>query len=230
MQEDKIKNSVTGIVYTEDTGSRIWAGISQNRETDSKRRTVKSSTRKAVFGMTKAAIALACIAGVIVLVNTGNNSTYGSRISVYAKTPTGEKEQVVLSPGRKVALEQVETPDGNAYALGVNMPNNHTSHIAHFDRDKSTITVTTDSEAAGNDIDPIEITAGSDSQNLSYAISYYTDDGNQYMCYIYSDFQKVGNDKFEVTMTIYSDDSEAPEKKTVQFEMTDDGCEAVLKD
>lgn len=230
MQEDKIKNSVTGIVYTEDTGSRIWAGISQNRETDSKLRTVRIGTRKAVFGMMKAAIALACIAGVIVLVNTRDNSTYGSRISVYAKTPTGEREQVVLSPGRRVALEQVETPDGNAYALGVNMPDDHTYHIVHLDRDKSTITVTTDSEAAGNGIDPIEITAGSDSQNLSYAICYYTDDGNRYMCYIYSNIQNIGNDKFEVTVTMYSDDSEVPEKKTVQFEMTDDGCVAVLKD
>ena len=107
MQEDKIKNSVTGIVYTEDTRSRIWAGISQNRETDSKLRTVRIGTRKAVFGMMKAAIALACIAGVIVLVNIGNNSTYWLRISVYAKTPTGEKEQVILTPGKKVELEQV---------------------------------------------------------------------------------------------------------------------------
>ena len=230
MQEDKIKNSVTGIVYTEDTRSRIWAGISQNRETDPKLRTAKNSTRKAVFGVMKAAIALACIAGVIVLVNIGNNSTYGSRISVYAKTPTGEKEQVVLSPGRRVALEQVETPDGNAYALGVNMPDNHTYHIVHFDRDKSTITVTTDSETAGNGIDPIEITADSDSQNLSYAICYYTDDGSRYMCYIYSDIQNIGNDKFEVTVTVHSDDGEAPEKKTVQFEISDDGCVAVLKD
>lgn len=229
MRENNIKNAINGIAYSEDTRTRIWGKISRKNEVAS-----KDVTRRIVSGKMKAAIALACVAVLFVIVNVRSGSQYGTQISVYAKNPEGGEEQIVLSPGEQVELQSMETPAGYGYVFEVTLPNNYTYVISPVRANENSYTMYQDGgyvywindQYVGDD-EVTYIVSDGDSEvqedegsNVTY--QHYQYDGKD----IWINTEYVDNEEFKII--IYNDLNEVSEEKTIQFEVTDAGCTAVL--
>ena len=247
MHENKIKNAVNGITYSEDTRTRIWEEISQKSEIAE-----KDVRKRVISGKIKAAIALACAAVLIVMVNVRNGNQYGTQISVYAKNPEGGEERVVLSPGEQVELLSVETPAGYGYVVEVDLENaDYTYEIIPAQESESSFTIYQEGEYIYWTRDQYVDDDGR--TQISYIFSVdadkiQTDDGSSVMyrevqadvgssATYYQYFQLDGKnvwinseyvDNEELRIIIYNDLHEVSEEKTVRFENSDEGCSVVL--
>lgn len=246
MRENMIKNAVNGIAYSEDTRTRIWEEISQKNEVAE-----RDVRKRGMSGKMKAAIALACAAVLIVIVNVRNGSQYGAQISVYAKNPEGG-ERIVLSPGEQVELLSVETPAGYGYVVEVDLENaDYTYEIVPAQESESSFTIYQEGEYIYWIRDQYIDDDGR--TQISYIFSVdadkiQTDDGSSVMysevqadvgssATYYQYFQLDGKDVWinseyvdneEVRIIIYDDLREVSEEKTIRFEKTAEGCNAVL--
>lgn len=247
MHENKIKNAVSGIAYSEDTRTRIWGEISQKNEVAE-----KDVRKRVVSGKMKAAIVLACAAVLIVIVNVRNGSQYGTQISVYAKNPEGGEERIILSPGEQVELQPVETPAGYyGYVVGVDLQNaDYTYEITPAQESESSFTIYQEGEYIYWIRDQYLEDDGQ--TQLSYILSadadkVQTDDGlsatdSEVVAAdgsgaTYQYFQLDGKDVWinseyvdneEVKIIIYDALHEISEEKTIRFENSDEGCSVVL--
>lgn len=229
MRENNIKNAINGIAYSEETRTRIWGEISQKNEIVS-----KDVTRRSVSGKMKAAIALACVAGLVVIANVRSGSQYGTQISVYAKNPEGEEEQIVLLPGKQVELQSTETPAGYGYVFEVNLPDNYTYVITPVRASENSYTMYQDGGYVywinNQYVDDDEVTyivSDGDSEvqedeGSNVTFQHYQYDGKD----IWINTEYVDNE--ELKIIIYNELNEISEEKTIQFEVTDAGCTAVL--
>lgn len=205
MQENNIKKAIDGIFYSEDTKERIRSRISQKQAASQIIEERKTDRGWGLSGRLKAVAVLACLVLAIVIANIENSSPYNAQVLVYAKTHEGEKKQVVLPQGKKVELEQIKTPVGDAYTFEVQMEDNYTYCTAQVNTNEESIEVYQDS-------------------NIFYCVTVYDDemlkdDNIQYV--VRSDDMDKNSGTIEVT--IYNQEGEALEKKIIQFERLDDG-------
>ena len=251
MQENDIKKAIDGISYTEDTKERILSGISQKQMDMQSIDERKADRRWGISGKMKAAAVLLCLVLAIVIANAGNSSPYAAEISVYAKTSEGEKEQVVLAPGKSVELEQTQTPVGNAYTFEVQMKDDHTYCTAQVYTDVESfevyqdgdifycVTVTgNDADAAvydvsGNDDD--SVMTGASEGNVAMSMTIITNSPKTTRMDMITDAEKDENvhyvvrsddmdkDTGTIEVMIYDQDGEELEKKIIQFESLNDG-------
>lgn len=141
MQENDIKKVIEGISYSKDARERILSGISQ-KQTDMQSIGVwKNGRRWGISGKLKAVVVLACLVLAVVIANAGNSGPYGAQVSVYAKTSEGEKEQVVLSQGEKVELEQTQTPVGDGYTFQISMEDDNAYYTATIYADEESFEI-----------------------------------------------------------------------------------------
>lgn len=229
MRENNIKNAINGIGYSENTKTRIWGKISLKNDAAH-----KDVTRRIFSGKMKAAIALACVAVLIVIVNVRSGSQYGTQISVYAKNAEGGEEQIVLSPGEQVELQSMETPAGYGYVFEVNLPDNYTYVITPVRASENSYTMYQDGGYVywinNQYVDDDEVTyivSDGDSEvredeESHVTFQHYQYDGKD----IWINTEYVDNE--ELKIIIYNDLSEISEEKTIRVEATAEGCTAVL--
>lgn len=250
MEENNIKKAVDGISYSEDIKERIRSGISQKHADMQSINERKTDRRWGISGKLKAAAVLSCLVLAVVIANVGNSSPYAAEISVYAKTSEGEKEQVVLAPGKSVELEQTQTPVGNAYTFEVQMKDDHTYCTAQVYTDVESFEVYQDGDifycvtVTGNDADAAVYDASGDDDsvmigasegNVGMSMTIITNSPKTTRMDMITDAEKDENvhyvvrsddmdkDTGTIEVTVYTQDGEVLEKKVIRFERLDDG-------